>query len=161
LGGSSVSSGQPIPEFDPNIWQSQQEYDEYIRNFTNVGGDTNSAAIQKVAQKHPPGSNGGQCGRFVNNATKIGFGDTYRSKITKCDPSIGGPQNPPKSGDIFVMPYDWTGHTGLVEHAIPKGDGTFDLYVLDSNWGLDQKVRRHVINSSKVTGFARKPIKYA
>ena len=103
----------------------------------------------------PEGSNGGQCGKFVNELTGIGFGDTYESKINKTDSSIGKEGNAPRAGDVFVQPYSWTGHAGVVVSSTSVGDGTFQLEVMDSNFGLDEKVQYRTINSSQVTGFAR------
>lgn len=141
---------------------SQDEFN-YLANtgqsFSNVGGDTNKAAIQSVSSSHPVGSSGGQCGRFVNKLTGLGVGDSYQSKMAKTDPSIGTANNPPRSGDVFVMPYKNYGHIGFVESVIPKSDGTYDLVVLDSNWGLDEKVQRHVLSSQQISGYARPAIK--
>ncbi len=75
--------------------------------------------------------------------------------MAKVDPNI----KVPASGDVFVMPYSWTGHIGLVERAVKRPDGSYDIHVIDSNWGLNNKVQRHVINSRKISGYARAPLK--
>jgi len=136
---------------------TQDEYNEFL-NFSRVDSDT-KIAMSAVSKKYPDGSSGGQCGRFVNNLTGLGVADTYESKMAKTDPSIGQPNNPPMAGDMFVMPYSWTGHTGIVESVTPRSDGTFDVNVVDSNWGLDEKVQRHTLNSRKIAGYARQSLK--
>lgn len=55
--------------------------------FSDVGGDTNSAIIEKVSLKQD-GSKGGQCGAFVNKLTGIGLGDSYQNKMAKMDKTI-------------------------------------------------------------------------
>lgn len=138
---------------------SGDEIDNFLDNlddpsFSSVGGDTNKAAVSKLATVAQPGTKGGQCGRFVNNYTGLGMGDSLASKLAKTDPSIKVGQ----PGDVFVSQYSWTGHTGFIESVKPRTDGTYDYTVLDSNYGLDEKVRRHVINSSKIVGYARVPL---
>ncbi len=111
--------------------------------FSSVGGDTNSATVKKVSTIQD-GVIGGQCGRFVNNITGLGLGDSYQSKIAKMDPSV----KVPKPGMVFVMPYKNTGHTGIIM-AVNNGMAT----VKDSNYSLDGKVKTHQIPVSKMTGF--------
>lgn len=134
-----------------------QQNDPLQLGFNGVGTDTYTGAkFSQNAQKvFPTGTKAGQCGRFVNNLTGIGMGDSFQNKMSFTDPSI----KVPKSGDVFVMPYSWTGHTGIVSKAVPRSDGTYDVYVVDSNWGLDEKIRHHVINSSKIAGYARPGLK--
>lgn len=96
-----------------------------------------------------PGAVGGQCGRYVNNYTGIGMGDTYASKMKLMDESI----TTPAPGMIFVMKYKSTGHTGFIMSIDANGIAT----VKDSNWGLDEKVRIHKIPVSQMTGFRATP----
>ena len=111
--------------------------------FKQVGGDTNKA-ISK-ANEIKTGTKFGQCGRFVNQLTGLGLGDSYASKLAKMDKSI----TEPKPGMAFIMPYSWTGHTGIIL-SVKNGIAT----VKDSNWSLDEKVKVHQIPVSKMTGFA-------
>jgi len=115
--------------------------------FNNVGSDTNEALPEKAA-KADVGDKGGQCGRFVNNATGLGLGDSYQSKMAKMDNSI----TEPEPGMVFVMPYKDTGHTGFVV-AVNKEKGT--VTVKDSNYSLDEKVKVHEIPISKISGLRR------
>jgi hypothetical protein len=114
-------------------------------NFNQVGGDTNQALPKKAAQAEP-GERGGQCGRFVNQSTGLGLGDSYQSKMAKMDPSITWPE----PGMVFVMPYGNTGHTGFILGV--EGD---QAIVKDSNYSLDEKVKIHRIPLSKITGLRR------
>jgi len=91
------------------------------------------------------GTNGGQCGSFVNKLTGLGVGDTYQSKIAKMDSSI----EYPAPGMVFTMPYKDTGHVGFIL-SINNGIAT----VKDSNFSLDGKIKTHQIPVSKMTGFA-------
>jgi len=113
-------------------------------DFTNVGGDTEKATLNKVSVKED-GTNGGQCGSFVNKLTGLGVGDTYQSKIAKMDSSI----EYPAPGMVFTMPYKDTGHVGFIL-SINNGIAT----VKDSNFSLDGKIKTHQIPVSKMTGFA-------
>lgn len=90
------------------------------------------------------GVKGGQCGRFVNQLTGLGLGDSYKSKMSKMNPKIKSP----KPGMVFVMPYKDTGHTGFIL-SVKNGIAT----VKDSNYSLNQKVKTHQIPVSKMTGF--------
>ncbi len=89
---------------------------------------------------------GGQCGEFVNDYTGLKLGDKFEDKMKLTDPSITTPQ----VGDVFVMPYSWTGHAGFI-----VGFNGQNAIVKDSNWGLDEKVQTHEIPISKMTGFIR------
>jgi len=131
---------------------TQQEYNEYISFSSDLSASGNgSQVVNEIQSKYSTGDSGGQCGRFVNNITGIGMGDSFENKMSFTDPSI----TVPRPGDVFVMPYDWTGHTGVVIGATPLADGTFDLQVADSNWSLDERVKYHNLNSSLVAGYAR------
>jgi len=134
--------------FNPNT----QEY--------KVMFDTNSpAGADGLYQMFPEGTQGGQCGRFVNELTGLGVGDSFESKMAKTDPSIGTAQNPPRPGDVFMQPYSWTGHTGIVAGVTPMPDGSYQLDIVDSNFGLDEKIQHRQINSRNVSGFARPGLK--
>jgi len=114
-------------------------------SFNKVGGDTNQALPEKAAMAKA-GEKGGQCGRFVNQATGLGLGDSYASKMAKMDKSITRPE----PGMVFVMPYGSTGHTGFVLEV--RGD---KVLVKDSNYSLDEKVKIHEIPLSKISGLRR------
>lgn len=122
--------------------------------------DTNSpSGTDGLYQMFPEGTDGGQCGRFVNQLTGLGVGDSFESKMAKTDPSIGTTNNPPRPGDVFMQPYSWTGHTGIVTGVTPLPDGSYQLDIIDSNFGLDEKVQHRQINSRNVSGFARPGLK--
>jgi len=131
-----------------------KDYDALLKeakdplNLTKVGGDTNTAILNKLSTVKS-GEKGGQCGRFVNKLTgyKLGLGDSYQSKISKMDPSIRFPE----PGMVFVTPYKDTGHTGFI--VAVNNDGT--VTVKDSNYGLDEKVRVRTMPITKITGLAR------
>jgi hypothetical protein len=114
--------------------------------FNSVGGDTNTATLKKLVAKED-GTKGGQCGRFVNQITGLGLGDSYQSKISKMDSSI----TEPAPGMVFVMPYKDTGHTGFIVSVNNDGTAT----VKDSNYSLDEKVKTHKIALNKITGLAK------
>jgi hypothetical protein len=127
--------------------------DNGFSDFSSVGGDTKQAPeqqpiVQATAEKKV-GDQGGQCGHFVNQLTGIRMGDSVASKMAYTDPSIGKGSNPPRPGDIFVMPYKDTGHTGMVLSATPKPDGSYDVQVIDSNWHMNEKVDIHTLNSAQ------------
>jgi len=66
--------------------------------------------------------------------------------MAKMDPFI----KTPKPGMVFVMPYQNTGHTGIIVGINNDGTAT----VKDSNWSLNEKVQTHRIPISRMTGFA-------
>lgn len=141
---------------------SEDDVDQFLDSFSNDlstsqkgSQNSNTVAIQTLASVARPGQAGGQCGRFVNKYTGLGVRDSFESKMNKTDPSIKVGQ----PGDVFVMPYSWTGHIGFIQEVRPRNDGTYDYVVLDSNYGLDEKIKRHVLNSKKISGYARVPIK--
>ena len=113
--------------------------------FNQVGSDTNKAVISKLSTKQD-GAKGGQCGRFVNQITGLGVGDSYQSKMSKMDPTI----TKPEPGMVFTMPYKDTGHIGFIVGI--DGD---QAIVKDSNYSLDEKIKTHKIALSKITGLAR------
>jgi hypothetical protein len=113
------------------------------QSFSSVGSDTNKATLAK-ATATVDGQAGGQCGRFVNNLTGLGVGDSFASKMAKMDPNI----KTPAAGMVFVMPYKNYGHTGVILSV----SGEYAL-VKDSNWNLDQKISTHWIKISSITGL--------
>lgn len=134
-----------------------QQGDNYVDktldlNFSQVGSDTNKATTLNKLTTKKDGEKGGQCGKFVNNLTGIGLGDSYESKLAKMDPKI----KKPEPGMVFVMPltgkYQEYGHTGFVV-GINEEKGT--VIVKDSNWGSDEKIKTHEIPMSKITGYRR------
>lgn len=116
---------------------------QFISNSTSGAKGTNADALQVQ-----DGSKGGQCGRFVNDYTGLGLADSYQDKLNKMDKSITIPQ----AGDVFVMPYSWTGHTGFIM-SVDEANGT--AVVKDSNWSLNEKVQTHTIKLSSITGYWR------
>jgi len=123
-----------------------KELQSEARGFNKVGGDTNTATLNKVVAKED-GTKGGQCGSFVNQITGLGLGDSYQSKMAKMDSSI----RQPAPGMVFVMPYKDTGHTGFIVSVNDDGTAT----VKDSNYSLDEKVKTHKIALNKITGLAK------
>lgn len=154
----------PTLQREADYWKKQGDSDaeiirffedKYKPNFNEVGADTYSGArtaMTEISTSYPVGSDGGQCGRFVNQNTGFKMGDSYESKMAYVDESI----TVPRSGDVFVMEYDWTGHTGLVGDVTEYlSDGSFNFYAYDSNWSLDERVQKHIMNSKQISGFAR------
>ena len=122
-------------------------------SFSYVGADTNQGTkIMNQVMAFNDGDKGGQCGHFVNQIAGTHMRDSYASKAAYVN--IARNQQP-SAGDIFVMPYKSTGHTGFVIGSTKLSDGTYDVLVQDSNWGLNEKVQTHTINSSKLSGYAR------
>lgn len=121
-------------------------YNATTGQWASSGGYAGAKGTPEDALNVPDGSRGGQCGRFVNDYTGLGLGDEYQQKLGKMDPSITEPQ----PGDVFVMPYSWTGHAGFIV-SINGSTAT----VKDSNWSLDEKVKTHQIKISEMTGFYR------
>lgn len=128
--------------------KTESEILDYFQNqsFSSVGGDTNSATLQRAVSRED-GTNGGQCGRFVNSITGLGLGDSYENKMSKMDSSI----TKPEPGMVFVMPYKDTGHTGIIVSVNNDGTAT----VKDSNFSLDEKIKTHKIALSKITGLTK------
>lgn len=156
---------------EAEYWKSQGDGDreiinllenKYAPSFSDVGTDTytgaNSvAAVQKLTASFPPGTYAGQCGAFVNDVLGTRMGDSFESKFAKTSSAITA--DTVQGGDFFVMPYGDYGHTGVVVKKTPKNDGTYDILVLDSNYGLDERIRYHTINSSRISGYGRTAIK--
>lgn len=109
----------------------------------------------------PEGSYGGQCGRFVNELTGLGVGDTIESKIAKTDPSIGTPQNPVRVGDAIVTTEGgWTGHIAIVSD-IRRVNGKEVYRLMESNYNRDEKIthsRTLTAGDPRIAGFAH-PVK--
>lgn len=135
---------------------------KYQPSFSDVGADTNTgansvAAVQKLTASFPEGRYAGQCGAFVNDVLGTRLGDSYENKLAKTNSSITAASAQP--GDFFVMPYKDTGHTGIIVNKKARSDGTYDYLVIDSNYGLNERISYHTINSSRITGFGRTTIK--
>lgn len=137
--GIRAQIAQPTADAVESLWDD---------DFNNVVGDTDTARNETVAKLKsiPQGDKGGQCGRFVNRLTGLGVGDSYASKMAKMDKAIKQPQ----AGMVFVMPYKDTGHIGFI---VDVKDGMAE--VIDSNWKKDERVARHFIPVSKMTGFRK------
>ncbi len=118
--------------------------------FNQGGAGTPKGTVEKANKvlSIPTGTKAGQCGRFVNQITGLGLGDSYQSKLAKMDKSITTPQ----PGMVFTMPLSGElskyGHTGFIIGI--NGDKAI---VKDSNWGKDEKVKVHEIPINKMTGF--------
>lgn len=165
LSGPTSTSSQPVvsPKAAFDSLNTGSTYEDAVAQYGAEGvqkmidaqaktkplsmGENGSAIYAKLASVStiPDGSKGGQCGRFVNQQTGLGLGDSYQSKMAKMDKSI----KEPAPGMAFVMPYGSTGHTGIILN-VENGIAT----VKDSNYGLDEKVRTHKIPVSSMTGFA-------
>lgn len=98
------------------------------------------------AAKVPDKTVGGQCGKFVNTHSDLRLGDSFENKMSQMDKSI----KKPEPGMAFVMPYSWTGHTGII--LAINGDKAI---VKDSNWNLDERVLTHEIPVSNIAGLKR------
>lgn len=120
-------------------------------SFSNESQTSLNGTVQKIAAI-PDNSKGGQCGRFVNQLTGLGLGDSYESKMSKMDSSI----TEPAPGMAFVMPYSWTGHTGFILDVYTNEDGERMATVKDSNYfnkSAPEKIKTHDIPVSRMTGF--------
>jgi len=163
LAGVSAKDGWTWKENNGvGLWINEQTQSIKVGYNTNSPGNGmpgTSGSFSVVDQTFPDDSYGGQCGRFVNELTGIGMGDYFSQKMTLTDSAIGfgEGQMPPQCGDVFVMPISGSdyGHTGIVTGATRLDDGTYQLDILDSNWDKDERVDRHQINSSQITGYAR------
>jgi len=134
---------QLVPIIQSENLSEEEALRLYEISFNSVGGDTNLAtAVASI----PDGQSGGQCGRFVNQISGLGVGDSYQSKMAKMDKNI----KYPAPGMIFTMPYKDTGHTGIILEI----DGN-NAIVKDSNYSLDGKIKTHTIPIAKMTGFAK------
>lgn len=138
---------QLVPIIEAENLTEEEAIRLYEQSFSMVGGDTK---IATTVASIPDGQKGGQCGRFVNNISGLGVGDSYQSKLSKMDSSIKWPQ----PGMVFVMPLSGAlakyGHTGIIIGV----DGN-NAIVKDSNWNKDEKIKTHTIPIAKMTGFAK------
>ncbi|MBU0963159.1 MAG: CHAP domain-containing protein, partial [Nanoarchaeota archaeon] len=131
---------------DDEIMQFIDSIQEDIGFNNDLSTSVNYSTLKKVVAKKD-GSDGGQCGRFVNSITNLGVGDSYESKMAKMD--IKNPTSEQiKPGMVFTMPYKNYGHIGFI--VSNNGDGT--VTVKDSNYSLDEKIKTHNIAISKIKG---------
>lgn len=114
--GDTIESGGQKGVVLPDGSISLQSFNEPL----SMGGN---GSAQKLATI-PDGLKGGQCGRFVNQLTGLGLGDSYQSKLSKMDPSI----KTPEPGMVFVMNYGGAtaanGHTGFILDIDENGIAT-------------------------------------
>lgn len=99
-----------------------------------------------------------QCGQFVNDLTGAGVGDSFESKMAKCDKTISpGGDNPPQIGDFFVQKLGTqTGHIGLVAGVETGPDGKQYITALESNYPQKGKITStRVFPADQVNGFGR------
>ncbi|MCK9370800.1 CHAP domain-containing protein [Candidatus Dojkabacteria bacterium] len=158
-----ASNGTPlVSKYDKNFQtivtaienegMDEEEALQFMQSFgtssfnNDLSKSENSSPIAKLVYTKS-GEEGGQCGRFVNDITGLGLGDSLKSKLAKMDTNI----KQPEPGMVFVMPYKDTGHTGFIVGV--NDDGT--VTVKDSNWKLDEKVRVHTIPANKIIGLRR------
>ena len=127
-------------------YQKQDIMNQMNQGFSSVGGDTNTAILNKVVSKKD-GDKGGECGHFVNQITGLGLGNSFESKMAKMDSSI----TKPAPGMVFLTKYEDTGHTGFIVSVNNDGTAT----VKDSNYSLDKKIKTHKIALNKIVGLAR------
>jgi hypothetical protein len=123
--------------------------------FNNAAGIIELAGTEGVASDAlsvADGSEGGQCGYFVNRYTGLGLGDTFESKIAKMDPSI----KTPEPGDVFVMRTSQpAGHAGFIVGVSADGQ---TVTVKDSNFNPSSKpgiVQTHELPITAIAGLAR------
>ena len=150
---TSISLGG-VSKGDTSKWSTTKDEDGNVvlyntstgqtRTGSSLGGGVGGGVGAALAV--PDGSHGGQCGAFVNDYTGLNLGDAYEDKLSQMNPNITEPQ----AGDVFVMPYSWTGHTGFIDSI--KGGKAI---VKDSNWDLDEKVQTHEVDIADMTGFWR------
>lgn len=122
----------------------------YIPNGTTFNITTTANGIVVGAKD---GTEGGQCGRFVNNVFGVAsfFGDSYEDKKKKIDSLMPAP------GMAFVMPaygkYSPNGHVGIVESV--NADGSFNI--VDSNRAAPNTIGRKTLTINDVDGFVKPP----
>lgn len=122
-----------------------------------MGGQFNSGGIYDA---FPDGSDGGQCGSFVEGIYgDLGYITPKENKLALIDSSIGTDANPPVAGDLFIQDVGTYGHIGIVTRAVQLDDGSYQLDIVDSNSNLDEKVHHRTINSKNVRGYARRSMK--
>lgn len=154
--------------------ERQKAYTDAINNgldpgavMSNTSGSGYKTIIDPQTGKYDiqgaeNGTNGGQCGHFVNQVFGSNvMGDAYTQKLSKCDPEVGfgEGQTPPQPGMAFVMPITGkssdNGHTGIFLGVDPKNSSM--ALVKDSNWGENEVIQTHSIPLSEITGFASPP----
>ena len=117
-------------------------------------GDADSLTVFGKLSSYKDGQKGGQCGAFVNKLTGIGLGDEYEQKLSKMDWTYKDGYSPTvEPGMVFISPYSWTGHAGIITKV--NNDGT--VTVRDSNYSSnnDELVRTRNMPISQITGLAR------
>ncbi len=168
---NSIASREKRTGFDVSQDFFKNEIKKFINDYQSIinkskdpfkigededapGGKSDKLTIFGKLKKYKDGEWGGQCGKFVNDLTGIGLGNSYESKLAKMDwvARSGKPMNV-EPGMVFVSPYDWTGHAGIITGV--NNDGT--VTVRDSNYSRnnDELVRTRVMPISKITGLAR------
>lgn len=162
--GKPADGWQLVFDGDGAPWSFNKNSGQFI--FAGDPTKTPNATGVDWSSIIPEGSIGGQCGRFVNNLTKIGFTDSLYpdkgtgdpGKVSKIDKTIGSNENPVQIGDAVVTSEGgWTGHVALVNSIIERQGKK--IYILsESNYGKDEKVshtRQISSDSPVIKGFAR------
>lgn len=113
-------------------------------------------------------ANAGQCGAFVNDLTGLGVGDTWESKQSKTDSTIGTSRNPIQIGDVIVQKMGTTGHVAIINEMKevpidplnPNSPAKLMLRLSESNMvppngRVTSSTRWIDANDSSITGIAR------
>lgn len=101
-----------------------------------------------------------QCGAFVNDMTGAGVGDSFGSKMSKTNPSIGFGEGKeePQIGDFFVQKLGTeTGHIGIVI-GVEKDDTTGKTVVraLESNYPEKGRITSsRAVPVEQISGYGR------
>lgn len=127
------------------------------------GGALNTAALAKVTQKYPEGSQGGQCGIFAHKIVEFPpIGDAKSEKFASVD-KFGIPadqwRQSPRVGDVIVTSESSRyGHVAVVNKILPDGS----LRLTESNFKGKESVshdRILALNSPKIYGAFRGKLK--
>lgn len=130
-------------------YATPEEIDKLFKEeggFTKVEGDTNKALSYKE------GSNGGQCGVFVNKTAGIRVGNTKSEKIANVNKYGNVGSDGIMAGDVIVQGIGDYGHVAVVTKVNPDGS----VEVTESNYNENEKVTHgRVVNPNKIYGYLR------
>jgi len=144
-------------------WELQSDAEGNLFRINRNSGDSVPVVVSDTGWDNIPalaaGSYGGQCGRFINNLTGLGVGDTLESKVAKCDPELGVTK-PLQVGDVVVEAIGgWTGHISMINGiSIDPKTGRQVATLIESNYKMDEKItntRQIFLDDPKIAGFAR------
>lgn len=168
LGNIGEASGWEMQQSDQGVWVSMNPNTNQMRvmydpNNPN-GGIPNGGYINEFPQgsvstfTRPDGSARSECGEWVNDLTGLGLANSFDDKMARMDSGINASNA--QVGDVFVSPYDWTGHTGIINAITTGPDGRQMFTVSESNFsknedGVGMITHNRQISADQIAGFAR------